>query len=399
VLNSHIYFLSTEYPRDENRKSFQENINQFCKYLITRQDLLSEPMIKNFFQIELPSPFGMVFENSISNIMNDFAPTNMNFYNNGNHAIITIKSIQPVSYFDEMVSISASALKAAVKICRVNWQQRYQIFDEILSIDLVNRVSTTLFLENEKKVIIGFENGDVAIYNTSNNQHIKTVKTMEDPILKIREGNKDIFVVTFNNIKILDGKSYEVVGGGSLKKRLGKDKIEAFEVIPSKNSILLGTSSGNMLIYECKKDAAEGKNYSLKYIQTATINEANPVSGIKANLSYLFVSSGTNISTYKIDYKTGKLDQTALFKPDEESKTFVQSQTITDFYYFSEQRVIIGAYSNGRILTWSVKNGQVLGIRESQAQRGLNFAFCEEKMKMITYGYEDVIEVWKIQQS
>jgi len=154
-----------------------------------------------------------------------------------------------------------------------------------------------------------------------------------------------------------------------------------------------------MLIYGFEKDAAQGKNYSLKYIQTATINEGNAVSEIKANLFYLFISSGINISTYKIDYKTGKLDQVALFKPDDERKTFVQGETITDFYYFSEQRVMIGAYSNGKILTWSVKNGQVLGIRESQAQRGLNFAFCEKKMKIITYGYEDVIEVWKIQQN
>jgi len=28
---------------------------------------------------------------------------------------------------------------------------------------------------------------------------------MEDPIIKIQENNQDIFVVTHNNIKILDG--------------------------------------------------------------------------------------------------------------------------------------------------------------------------------------------------
>lgn len=48
-------------------------------------------------------------------------------------------------------------------------------------------------------------------------------------------------VLFSNEIWFID--QYNVIGGGSLKKRLGDNKLSDFEIISDKNYLLLGTST------------------------------------------------------------------------------------------------------------------------------------------------------------
>ena len=217
--------------------------------------------------------------------------------------------------------------------------------------EVEEQIKCLLWLENSFAALFGMESGNVLLVRfrlklSANSKgifdgdklsvsekiivklhlhHVKAMCSIDELVVSISA--EGILKISRCKSYVGDQQGMETIGGGSLKQRLGSDKLSCLQTDAMSKKICLGTEQGKIFVYGLE-------NASPKFLYTFTCE--NHVKEIEINWGIIFIAAGASIMAYPDSQNTEIL---AAFHPNLEG---VEVSTIR---YAREKDMIFAGYS------------------------------------------------------
>ncbi len=98
-----------------------------------------------------------------------------------------------------------------------------------------------------------------------------------------------------NSIKLYDLASTQIVGGGSLKKRLDGANLTCMEADPGSSRLFLGTNNHSVMVYHINSSTFEPN-----HVYTLTLSESQSVSSLMFSHGNIFAGCGPQVFVYNV---------------------------------------------------------------------------------------------------
>lgn len=299
-------------------------------------------------------------------------------------------------------SLIESETNGLIKIFRISKETLMPSFIKLLKQEYDDRCGACLYHSKSKMVYVGFNTGKICYFklNESNEKDTKVEakNIIEEPILGFQFLSKELcefIIFSENNIKILNA-SGKIIGGGSLRKRLDGAYLTTLAVDASRRTLLLGTSSGYILIYSYMKS---GEEYSLKFVRQIEIKDGSSIECISVKGSFVLVGCRLSVDIYSYDslakeeMNLKSINQFGFEK--KQTKEFVGDEFVTQVGFIKSKRILVGTLSNGLMVFWSSDFGTMIGAMKAHDDSIIRLSIDEKSETIITAGWNTQIKVWK----
>jgi len=269
-------------------------------------------------------------------------------------------------------------------------------FEKGLAKDFEIRPICACYVPTINMAFFGFHDGNIMNlrFNASNPEQnqIKSEPILAETVLFLIPINNDVIIVSTTSVKIIN-EDLTVIGGGSLRKRLGTETLVAAQFDAKSQALFLGTTNGHIYIYDFK---LEDKTYKLSFIDDVIAKKEKTIEALLYKKGNLFCAQGLDVSVW--NYKTTPkpiLTNTALFSCTEEMKNIWSGNQISSMEYHSENKILMTGLTNGLIVFWSAKYGDVVSIITAHFNKIIKLIFLEEKDLLYSCGISGEIRLWK----
>lgn len=269
--------------------------------------------------------------------------------------------------------------------------------EKVFSRDFENRSHKFLYSKERNTIYVGFNDG--ALINMSyppdkpNEMKYTTYTSGTDPIIGMHFIDGDIFVVTPVSVKMISPEA-KIIGGGSLKKRLGSENLTCAAVDAKNKLIMLGTSKGTIHLYTYEKS----DTYQLVHNDSFVAQEGGSVECIALEKNNILVGSKLDLMIFTYKYVSKKFSAELIsqfaMNSDLVKKRFSSDDVITNVCFVAEKRLLITSYSNGAVIFWSSDTAEILGVLRAHDDRVVKILY--KANVLFTLGYSSELRLWKM---
>jgi len=385
----------------EDPKKVSENLDEVFEELIKREDIINDITFMSFFQIskasncylppKLISRMRLHDGMSLSDLLYDPARGIL---------ICCFQNTSALSRIGRVWSLIDAEIMGHVKIMKRRTAPSKLIpdFERGCFKDFEIKPLALCYSTAINTVFFGFHDGNVMAmkFNPANpEQHqIKSESIVGESILFAIPIQNDALLVSVTAIKIVN-EDLLVIGGGSLRKRIGSEVITSAQLDSKSNTLFLGSSNGQILAYEIKFDDKE-KVYKLTYLETIDAKKDKNIECILYRKGHLFCAQGLDVSVWSHkDKPKFSLTNTALFAANEEMKAVWSGNNVCSLEYHAEQKLLATGLTNGLIVLWSSKYGEVISMIQGHYSAITRMMFFEDKDTLFTGCAAGEIRIWK----
>ncbi|CAD8054427.1 unnamed protein product [Paramecium primaurelia] len=214
----------------------------------------------------------------------------------------------------------------------------HKIFDKYYSFKL-------FCVENiNDKLIVGTCQGTLILYSITEHsiQEKNIIQVLTSPIYRINHFNQEIYLVTDNQVKILDKQNFELIGGGSLKNRLQTAWITCLNFDEKEKLLFLGTSQGFILVFR--------RTEKLEFLNQINFNYNTGIKSIQIIDNYLYPCTENGVAIIQMKYKDNQFQY-------QEKTAFASQLKLVGFK--KTQTSVFGFTQCGLIVQWNPENGQM----------------------------------------
>jgi hypothetical protein len=388
----------------EDPKRFASNIDHVFEEVVKRDDIINDLSFVSFFGIQKSTQPSYLPPRLISRMrLHDGMSLSDLLYDAAKGVlIICFQNTSALSRIGRVWSLIDAEIMGHIKIMKRKSAPSKLIpdFERGCTKDFEIKPLACCYASASNAAFFGFHDGNIMVIKfnpASPEQHqVKSESILGESVLFMIPIQNDCLIISVTAIKIVT-EELGVVGGGSLRKRLGSDVITSAQLDSKSNTLFLGVSNGTIIGYEIKFDEKE-KVYKLNYLDTVEAKRDRNIETILYKKGHVFCAQGLDVSVWNFkDKPKFSLTNTALFAATEEMKSLWSGNNIVSLEYHADQtlKLLITGLSNGVMVLWSAKYGDIVSIIQAHYASITRMSFLEEKDVLFTGCASGEIRIWK----
>eukprot|EP00357_Protocruzia_adherens_P002734 CAMPEP_0114982988 /NCGR_PEP_ID=MMETSP0216-20121206/6441_1 /TAXON_ID=223996 /ORGANISM="Protocruzia adherens, Strain Boccale" /LENGTH=539 /DNA_ID=CAMNT_0002344903 /DNA_START=125 /DNA_END=1744 /DNA_ORIENTATION=- len=387
-------------PQDVDDR--EEALDQVLQEILKRRDILADDRAIAWFEFATQGiKYPKIKPTSVTHVpsVEDNLTISKFYYSSDRGVLTTVyEDMSFLSKFGKMWSIIDKSQIGAYVFWRrvISSETNLPTFDKVTDKVYEQRVTTLLACPDMKKFFLAFDSGSILIINDVSEEGYNayeeddTIKLQSDRIMDMQMLNGKIVLISYGNaLKIFDPIKREIVGGGSLKARLGDRNLHSLLVDERSSRIYLGTSANLMLIYNLEGNQP-------KYAGSLRSKNQGPIQTMHIDRGNLFSADGQDITTWSILLsKNEKLPKnTAVFSLPKESASHFEDAVVTSIANVSDHSLLFAGYSNGIMIVWNTKNGHVVSSFHAHSDRVTQISYLADRDVLISSSNN--LKFWKV---
>ncbi|KAF8820003.1 WD domain, G-beta repeat-containing protein [Cardiosporidium cionae] len=265
--------------------------------------------------------------------------------------------------------------------------------DCLLKMKLFHRVRGMHFDEHQQHLIMGQEDGKLAVYTFSFSplalQLLCEIDAHVEAISSFIVSSSYLLSVSVDaSMRLTNLSSLEIHSGGRLNKRLeNQGFLTACELDWIHHTAFIGTSRGDLFIYDIQLS-------SPIFCQRIQVAVEAAISLLLRHGTYLFVAVEEAIFCYKLDFKDKVLKMHVITRCVCESQVNCK---VLSLFYHTEKKLLFAGYEGG-ILVWCLVDGSLLCGWDAHEGAGVSaIRLLLDDRTLLTGGDNGELKIWKLQ--
>lgn len=243
-----------------------------------------------------------------------------------------------------------------------------------------------------RRIFAGFGDGRIAMYTMASGsfvlQLVKILKVHGASVVHFSASPSNILSVGFDGtVRLISVNKFEVITGGRLTQRLSGGTITTCYLDDEMKRAFIGSSCGEVLIYDTKKDPPE-------FIHCLKIKYDDSITHICCVSGNLFVGHCNTVSCYLYDHRT---------QPKNITKT---AQFVCPFYSWKTKKVnciacdpmnkVLFVGFDSSIVAWSLLNGKCIYAFKGHCGGTLQITIISGQNIILSSGEDGMVKVWQL---